>query len=204
MKILIAEDNPVPRRVLEATLEKWGYELVVACDGTEAWDCFQEHKDELRIAILDWMMPGMDGLELCRRIRASDIAGYVYIILLTAKGQKDDIVEGLEAGADDYVTKPFSPGELRSRIAAGVRVVRYENVLSERNAALQRLLTDTQQAKVEAEQFSEQLKEIIAMGEKLKHNLQDTVEEVYRQSGIIEKNVTPHEILVQPEMSASA
>ena len=122
MKILIAEDNPVPRRVLEATLKKWGYDLVVASDGIEGWDCFQKHKEEVRIAILDWMMPGMDGLEVCRRIRNSDALGYVYIILLTAKGQKDDIVEGLEAGADDYVTKPFSPDELRSRIAAGVRV----------------------------------------------------------------------------------
>src|SRR5438477_7648463 len=98
MKILIAEDDPVSRRILEATLGRWGYELEVASDGEEAWKLLQGD-DAPHLAILDWMMPEVDGVEICRRIRESESHSSTYILLLTARGEKDDIIAGLEAGA---------------------------------------------------------------------------------------------------------
>lgn len=198
MRILIAEDNPVPRRVLEASLQKWGYQVVVTCDGTEAWEALQNPKEQIRLALLDWMMPGMDGVDLCRRIREADVGGYVYIILLTAKGQKKDVVTGLQAGADDYVVKPFSPEELRSRIAAGVRVLKYEEALAKRNAALSRLLADTERGRIEAEDLAQRLKQIIALGEGAKRALQETIDEVYVQCGILGERARSDTITVSP------
>jgi DNA-binding response OmpR family regulator len=108
MKVIIAEDDPISRRMLEAFLVKWGYEVVVATQGEEAWGVLQGN-DPPKLAVLDWMMPGKDGIELCRSVRQRKGRAYIYILLLTARGHKEDIVEGLEAGADDYVTKPFDP-----------------------------------------------------------------------------------------------
>jgi diguanylate cyclase (GGDEF)-like protein len=122
VKILIADDDDVSRRVLQATLAKWGYDVVIACNGMEAWHMLLENNAP-RLAILDWMMPGMDGIEVCREIRKLDDEPYVYILLLTAKARKKDIIAGLKAGADDYVTKPFDPQELRARLRAGRRVL---------------------------------------------------------------------------------
>ena len=140
MKLLVAEDTPVSRRVLETTLTKWGYELLVAKDGQEAWDILQTEPD-IGVAVLDWMMPGIDGIDVCRMIRARQDAPYVYVIMLTAKSQQQDIVEGLNAGADDYVTKPFNCSELRVRIRAGERIVRlqrgFANKVEELEEALQ-------------------------------------------------------------------
>ncbi len=99
----------------------------MAHDGAQAWDLFLAH--EFPIVISDWMMPEMDGVELVRRIRASEPSGYVYIILLTARAQKEDIVEGMEAGADDFVTKPFDRDELRVRLRAGQRIIELEAAL---------------------------------------------------------------------------
>lgn len=132
MNVLIAEDDPVSRRVLEAFLAKWGYEVVVTIDGAEAWQQLQR-PNAPKLAILDWMMPRMDGLEVCRQLRERGAEPYVYIILLTAKGQKQDIIEGLEAGADDFVAKPFDPHELRARLRAGLRIVElHEQLISTR------------------------------------------------------------------------
>ncbi len=130
MKILIAEDDPVSRRVLEASLRKWGYDVIVTCDGIEAWQALQ-HKDAPTLAILDWMMPGMDGITVCRKIREMPRFQSTYIILLTAVGQKDRIVEGLQAGADDYVIKPFEPEELHARVRVGERIVELNRVKDE-------------------------------------------------------------------------
>ena len=137
MQILIAEDDPVSRHLLCATLEKWGYKVVVARDGDQAWGILQSEESP-HLAIVDWMMPGLDGPELCRRVREclSEERSYTYMILLTARGQKEDIVEGMNAGADDYITKPFDAGELRVRLKAARRILELESRLMAAHDAL--------------------------------------------------------------------
>jgi diguanylate cyclase (GGDEF)-like protein len=135
MKILIAEDDAVSRRVLEGFLTKWGYEVVATQDGAEAWQALSR-EDAPQLAILDWMMPQMDGLEVCRRVRDRGAEPYVYLLLLTAKGQKQDVVEGINAGADDYVSKPFDAGELRARLRAGRRILALQGALISARDAL--------------------------------------------------------------------
>jgi two-component system, cell cycle response regulator len=122
LKVLIAEDNPVSRRLLEATLSKWGYEVFACADGWEAWQVLQQ-PDPPSLAILDWMMPRMDGIQVCREVRKQAAEPYIYLILLTARNQKTDIITGLEAGADDYIIKPFDANELRMRLRAGRRIL---------------------------------------------------------------------------------
>jgi signal transduction histidine kinase len=134
MKILIADDESVSRRLLQNYLEKWGYEVTAARDGAEAWHLFEDGL--FPMVITDWIMPELDGPGLVRRIRASARPGYVYAILLTAKSQKEDLVEGMEAGADDFLTKPFDRDELRVRLRAGERIIRLEQNLREAQAAL--------------------------------------------------------------------
>ena len=126
--ILVAEDDPVSRRIIERCLREWGYSVVLAQDGTRAWDVLQSN-DAPSLLILDWMMPGLDGLELCRRIRCQAHTRYRYVLLLTAKDQKDDVVAGLEAGADDYLTKPFHVSELGARLRTGLRILHLEDRL---------------------------------------------------------------------------
>lgn len=127
MDVLIADDDPVSRRLLQSYLEKWGHNVAAAGDGAQAWRLFESR--EFPIVISDWMMPEMDGLELIRRIRSSRRPGYSYAILLTARSQKQDIIEGMEAGADDFLSKPFDRDELRVRLHAGQRVVELEAAL---------------------------------------------------------------------------
>jgi len=124
MKILIADDSIVSRHLLDATLRKWGYEVVVACDGVEAWNHLQA-EDAPKLAILDWVMPGLTGPEVCRRVRehAHDKDTYTYVLLLTSKSLREDLIEGMEAGADDYLTKPFDQHELKVRLRAGTRII---------------------------------------------------------------------------------
>jgi sigma-B regulation protein RsbU (phosphoserine phosphatase) len=144
MKVLIAEDDPVSRRVLEATLLRWGYEVVSADDGEAAGRCL-EAPDCPHLAILDWMMPGRDGPELCRQAREREDGQAFYILLLTAKAQKEDIVAGLEAGADDYITKPFNRDELRARVHTGRRIVELNERLAERIDELEAALAEVKQ-----------------------------------------------------------
>lgn len=139
MKILIAEDDEVSRRILELTLTASGHEVVTAQDGTEAWSLL-EREDAPRLAILDWMMPGMDGTEVCRRVRKRQGTMPTYIILLTAKSGKSDIVEGLGAGANDYIVKPFDREELRARVHVGATVVELQQSLAERVSQLEEAL----------------------------------------------------------------
>ena len=134
MKVLVADDDPVSRKLLQSYLQKWGCEVTTAQDGAEAWSCFE--KDEFPVVITDWMMPELDGVELIRRIRSTPRSGYVYVILLTAKGQKEDLVEGMNAGADDFLTKPFDRDELRVRLRAGERIVELEQQLRAARQAL--------------------------------------------------------------------
>jgi diguanylate cyclase (GGDEF)-like protein len=122
VEILIAEDDLVSRKLLKATLEKWGYDVVACADGKEAWDIIQKG-DAPKLLILDWMMPEIDGVELCSRLRKMQSTEYQYIILLTARVQKEDVVTGLDAGADDYITKPFDKQELQVRLRAGRRIL---------------------------------------------------------------------------------
>lgn len=145
MRILIAEDDMVSRRVLEATLVKWGHEVTVASDGVAALSVL-EGADAPPLAILDWMMPGMDGVEVCRRIRRLVSATPTYLILLTAKAEKEDVVAGLEAGADDYLTKPFSRVELRARIEVGARIIKLQKGLAARVEELNMVLAERERA----------------------------------------------------------
>ncbi len=134
MKVLIADDDPVARLQLQRFLERWGEDVVAAADGAAAWELFQA--GDFRIVITDWMMPGVDGAELIRRIRAQPRTGYVYAILLTALSQKQDLVQGMDAGADDFLSKPFDIEELRVRLRQGERVIGLEQSLAEQNRAL--------------------------------------------------------------------
>lgn len=122
MRILIADDDPMSTTMLERTLEQWGFEVAVAPDGAAAWERITGDEPPA-LAIIDWMMPGLDGIELCRRIRATALPAPLYVILLTARTGRQDLVAGLEAGADDYLTKPFDPDELRARIHVGQRTL---------------------------------------------------------------------------------
>ena len=122
MRILIADDERSSTMMLGRTLEQWGFEVVVAQDGVEAWQRIISDQPPA-LAIVDWEMPGLDGIELCRRIRATALRSPVYVILLTARNSRQDLVAGLEAGADDYLTKPFDPDELRARIHVGQRTL---------------------------------------------------------------------------------
>jgi two-component system chemotaxis response regulator CheY len=139
MKVLIAEDDALLRQMLGAQLGAAGYELVTAENGLEAWELLQ--REHIRLLVVDWMMPGIDGPELIRRIRAAGWPGYTYIILLTAKSGRDDIVEGLNVGADDYVTKPFRHEELLARLGVGTRILELESRLSESLAREEALAT---------------------------------------------------------------
>ncbi|MFZ0336274.1 MAG: diguanylate cyclase [Candidatus Acidiferrales bacterium] len=128
MKILIAEDDPVSRRVLEEFLRRWGYQVVAVANGADAWALLAA-EDAPRLAILDWMMPELEGIEVCSRVRARSGRAYTFLILLTAHGQKHSLLAGLKAGADDYLSKPFDAEELRARLQVGERILRMQDEL---------------------------------------------------------------------------
>jgi two-component system chemotaxis response regulator CheY len=130
MKVLIVDDDPVTRSLLKAFLHKWGYEVVIACGGTEAWELLQEPESP-SIVVSDWIMPDMSGLDLCRKVRQAQAASYTYLIVLTGKGHKEDVVEAFEAGADDYLIKPFDQEELKYRIRTGERIIKLEQKILE-------------------------------------------------------------------------
>jgi sigma-B regulation protein RsbU (phosphoserine phosphatase) len=135
MRILIAEDGEATRLILSRLLQAWGHEVIAARDGVEAWHILQQ--GEVSFLITDWMMPNMDGPELCNMIRASDFSRYIYIILLTSKDEKTDLIAGMAAGADDFLIKPFNADELQLRIRAGERILDLERTLEERNRKLE-------------------------------------------------------------------
>ena len=121
-EVLVAEDDPMFRKILQNWLQSWDYKVIVATDGSEAWDILQQERPP-DLLILDWVMPGVDGMELCRRIRERQSASYQYILIVTANDARQDVVRGLEAGADDYLTKPFDKDELRARLRVGTRIL---------------------------------------------------------------------------------
>ncbi|WP_165252237.1 sensor histidine kinase [Paludisphaera soli] len=134
MHVLIADDDSVSRRLLQSYLHKWGYEVTAAKDGVEAWDLFVA--GNFPMIITDWMMPELDGAGLIRRVRSAGRPGYVYTMLVTARSEKEDLVEGMEAGADDFLTKPFDRDELRVRLRAGERIIRLEQGVRDTKVAL--------------------------------------------------------------------
>jgi DNA-binding response OmpR family regulator len=144
MRILIAEDDPISRRMLEATLAKWGYDVLVTHDGAAAWQALQAD-DAPRLAVLDWMMPGLDGVEICRRLRRLPGREPAYLVLLTARGSAEDVVAGLDAGADDYLTKPFNRQELHARLRVGQRVLGLQGRLADRVGELEKALAHIKQ-----------------------------------------------------------
>ena len=144
MRVIIAEDDAVSRRILETLLRKWGHEVTITEDGEAAWNVLRE-PGAPSLAILDIMMPGIDGLELCRRLRQLPNPIPPYIILLTANHGVREIVKGIEAGADDYLTKPYDRDELRVRLQVGVRIVELQTSLAERVGQLEVALAQVKQ-----------------------------------------------------------
>ncbi len=125
MKILIAEDDLTSRSVLMSVLKKWNFDVISTCDGDEAWNTMQ-NEDAPQLVVIDWEMPGMNGDELCKRLRGQERKRPLYLILLTSRDKTDDIVHGFEAGADDYIAKPFNNAELKARVDAGRRSLNFQ------------------------------------------------------------------------------
>ncbi len=144
MRVLVADDDPLARRLLEVTLTRSGYEVLAVADGVKAWDvlCGQ---DSPTLALLDWMMPGLTGVDVCRKVREATPRGPIYLIVVTSKGQTEDVVNALRTGADDYITKPFEIEELRARLAVGERLVTLQQQLADRVRALEEALAHVQQ-----------------------------------------------------------
>jgi two-component system, cell cycle response regulator len=135
MKILLCDDDKVALRMMEKFVRRWGFNPLTASDGEEALDALNQ-PDGPKIAILDWMMPKLDGTEVCARLRASQREDYVYVLLLTSRSGRDDVAAGLDAGADDYLVKPFDPSELRARLGVAERVVGFSQGLLSANSML--------------------------------------------------------------------
>ena len=181
MRILIAEDDPVAREIAIAALSKWGHDPVVCEDGEEAWRVMQR-EDAPDLLLLDWFMPGLDGLELTRRVREQPHSRLSYIILVTSRSRKQDIVAGLESGADDYVVKPFDEEELHARLQVGARVVKLWEQLLE--AERVRVLAQT--AGAAAHEITQPLSilmgqiQLLQLGSELDVPLKQRIERIYR------------------------
>lgn len=139
-QILVADDNPTFRDMLHKMLTEWGYEVILVSDGQQAWERLRQD-DGPRLALLDWMMPGLEGAEVCRKVRAHIRDRYVYMMLLSVRSDLDDLVTGMESGADDYIVKPFQVEELRARLRAGRRVLALQEELVEAREALREQAT---------------------------------------------------------------
>ena len=144
MRALVADDDRVARVILTRALQGWAIEPIVVADGAAAWDVIASDNAP-PLAIIDWEMPGLDGPELCRRIRSSPASRSMYVVLLTGRDAAEDVVAGLDAGADDYLVKPFRAAELRARINAGVRVLTLQEHLAQRVVELQHALANVKQ-----------------------------------------------------------
>jgi sigma-B regulation protein RsbU (phosphoserine phosphatase) len=144
VRILVAEDDPVTRRLLETTLTRIGADVITAADGEIAWRMLQTltGKNAPELVVLDWMMPGLDGIEVCRNLRTTPGLEFMYILLLTARSEKEDLAMGLAAGANDYIAKPFHPIELESRVRVGQKMVNLQKSLASRITDLESALAD--------------------------------------------------------------
>jgi sigma-B regulation protein RsbU (phosphoserine phosphatase) len=141
MRILIADDDRVARQILSQTLKRWGFDVTAVADGAQAWDALQK-ADQPTLVILDWMMPELDGTDVLRRVRLHRPLANLYLILLTALESRKDVVAGLDAGADDYMVKPFDPDELRARVQVGLRVLTLQERLADRVNELEAALSN--------------------------------------------------------------
>jgi DNA-binding response OmpR family regulator len=144
MRALVADDDLATAALLQRTLERWGLDVIVAHDGLEALKAVQEDPG-IGLAVLDWSMPGLDGPEVCRRIRADPARAHLHLLLLTAREARADVISGLDAGADDYLSKPFDPEVLRARVHVGLRVLKLKERLAERVAELETALSKVKQ-----------------------------------------------------------
>ena len=144
MRALVADDDLATAALLRRTLERWGLDVIVAHDGLEALKAVQQDPG-IGLAVLDWSMPGLDGPEVCRRIRADPARAHLHLLLLTAREGRADVISGLDAGADDYLSKPFDPEVLRARVHVGLRVLKLKERLAERVAELETALSKVKQ-----------------------------------------------------------
>ena len=147
MQVLIAEDDRVTGEILARTLQRWNYTTTIVGNGAQAWEYLRATAGDVvpTLAMLDWMMPEMDGPDVCRRVRAELPLANMYLLLVTARESRGDVIAGLDAGADDYIIKPFDPDELRARVAVGVRVLGLQQKLADRVAELQDALANNKQ-----------------------------------------------------------
>ena len=164
MKVLIAEDELISNHILQEMLQQWGYEVICTTDGDQAWQILQQ-PDAPQLVLLDWVMPNMSGVEVCKRVRQHESGTYTYILILTeVKVEKRDVVHGLETGADDYLTKPYNPQELKARLDIGKRILTLEKDLREKNNHLEHLVEQRTKQLVkslERERFIRQTLEIL-------------------------------------------
>jgi DNA-binding response OmpR family regulator len=139
MRILVAEDDAVTRKLLESTLGRLGLDVITAADGNAAWNALEtlKGKEAPELAVLDWMMPGLEGIQVLRRLRTTPGFELLYVILLTSRTDKEDVAYGLAAGANDYIAKPFDPSELEARVRVGERMVKLQRSLAARVAELE-------------------------------------------------------------------
>jgi sigma-B regulation protein RsbU (phosphoserine phosphatase) len=157
MKLLIADDDTITRVALGKLLEKWGYEIVQARDGCSAWELLRQ-KDPPRIVILDWMMPEPDGVEICRYLKREKDFPFIYTILLSVRREKEDIVNALDSGAHDFLSKPVHTGELKSRIEVGVRLVMAEDDIRSKNRELANINNQLKQTNADLQSALKEIK----------------------------------------------
>lgn len=169
MKILLVDDEPAILSIQSEILQKWGYDVEVAGDGRIAWEKIAN--PAINFVISDWMMPGMSGIELCRKIREAKLERYVYLLLCTAKDRREDIVAGLDAGADDFLVKPIDPDELRVRVLSGERVLNLERKLEHRNLELQAVNEQLEEANKLLEEINSKLEEDLDAAAKMQLSL---------------------------------
>ncbi|MFQ6611414.1 MAG: PleD family two-component system response regulator [Fidelibacterota bacterium] len=143
MEILVVEDEKTTLKVLTVILSKWGYDVITAMDGKKALNILQKD-DAPHLVLLDWVMPGVSGVEICRQVRKSEVEDSTYLIMLTTRANKEDIVEGLQAGANDYIVKPFNNEELHARVNAGAKIIQLHQALEQRVQELEEALNRVQ------------------------------------------------------------
>lgn len=195
MKVLVAEDSSVSQRILKNYLEKWGYDFVLTDDGAKAWELLQ--REDFPLVLTDWLMPEMDGLELIRRIREreGDIP-YIYVILLTSKSQKEDLVEAMDAGADDFLSKPFDRDELRVRLREGERVVGLERTLADQYRKLrlaQEQLGEHEPLALLGKKITRVTQEILALLDQAQAAMASTSSDSERQTQLLNELYGTHQ-----------